>query len=413
MKYNKIWLVLFLIFVVGCGNAQNADGEQQTENLTQTENLEQKESSKQEEIQEQSATEKLVYTSDYVGNVDEIVIDENGHVYAIGWQDLKKSNEEKNGNEFTVITYPKQWLYEFDADGKCLSSGEMTFSSGEAMALEWSDGYLYMVVPGVNQHPVLYQVDNLSTVYEMHEVADAWPWDTLSDYDRYTQWLLYGEGIKEDYLKFNSLNVWTLEELYRFDMFSEINRLVFMGDRIYVYGMLANPNENPLVQNLEYAENYPNTYKGQAIGYLDKNNLDAGVTLLSMDGVPQDMIKFDENTLGIYMAGEDEACFWKYIPAKETWEKTDIAVNKESEAAKDSAVYGEFAAYETGCFYVKTGNVVCYNAGNGTEQELFQSEGVVTCLKTDGTFLYYYTHVGETKKIKRVEISKLFESQNE
>ena len=69
MKYNKIWLVLLLSLAIGCGNAQNTDGEQQVENLTQTENLEQKEPSKQDEIQEQSATEKLVYTSDYLENV--------------------------------------------------------------------------------------------------------------------------------------------------------------------------------------------------------------------------------------------------------------------------------------------------------------------------------------------------------
>lgn len=406
MKYNKIWLVLLLSLAIGCGNAQNTDGEQQVENLTQTENLEQKEPSKQDEIQEQSATEKLVYTSDYLENVDEIVIDENGHLYAIGCQDLQKSHEEENGNGFTVITYPKQWLYEFDAEGKCLSSGEMIYSSGEAMALEWSEGYLYMVVPGVNQNPVLYQVDNLSTVYEMHEVADEWPWDTLSDYDGYIDWLMYSEGI-EDYLKFNSLNVWTLEELYRFDMFSEINRLVFMGDSLYVYGMLANPNENPLVLNLEYAENYPDIYKGQTIGYMDMKNLNAGITLLSMDGVPQDMIKFDENTLGIYLMGEDESCFWKYMPAKEKWEKTDIAVNKDSEAAKESVSYGEFIAYEDGCFYVKDGKVVCYNAGNGTEQEVFESDGLIKCLETDGIFLYYYSDEWKTKEVRCIRISDL------
>lgn len=380
MKRYKIWFVLLLSLAFGCGNSQNADGEKQTENVTHVETQKQEETQEQEEMSEQNRKGELVYTADYVGNIDEIAVTEDGHLYVISLQEFKKFYKE--GKDRLTIEQPSQWLYEFDANGKYLCVGQMILSPKEAFVLEWSDDCLYMVLPELNKKPVLYQVDNLSAVHKIQEEED-------------------------DMAGFSTSDIWRLKELYCFDMFSEITRLVIMGDRLYVYGMLANPNENPLVQDLEYAENYPDTYKGQVIGYMDMKNLDAGVTLLSMDGVPQDMIKFDENTLGIYLAEEDEVCFWKYIPAKEKWEKTDIAEVKYSEKAEESVVYGEFVAYENGCFYVKDGNVVCYKAGNGTEQELFESDGLVQCLETDGTFLYYSSKEWTTKEVRRIQISGL------
>ena len=50
---HKIWLVLLLSFVLGCGNGQNGDGEKQIENVTKTEVLEQEDETKTE-IQEQT-----------------------------------------------------------------------------------------------------------------------------------------------------------------------------------------------------------------------------------------------------------------------------------------------------------------------------------------------------------------------
>ena len=395
MKRYKIWFVLFLSLAVGCGKTQNADGEQQTQ------------VQKQEELLEQNETSELVYTSDYVGNIDDIAVTENGQLYVISLQELEQSKEERNGKELSVITQPTQWLYEFASDGACICQGEMLYSPGKAMVLEWWEDLLYMVIPGIHKMPVLYQVDDMSSVYEMHEKAEEWPWQDLEKYDSYDKWRFQEKEVINDIDYFRSLDTWTLQEFYRFDMFSEINRLVFMGDRLYVYGVLANLEENSFVQNLESLENYMQSYQGEAIGYLDMKNLDAGVTLLSVDGIPQDMIKLTEDTLGIYLAGKEETCFWKYIPAKETWEQTDSAEVKFGETAEDSVVYSEFVAYEDGCFYVKDGKTVCYKPVNGTERELFESDGSVQGLKTDGTCLYYYSNEWSEKEVRRVEVSEL------
>ena len=400
MKRYKIWCVLFLSLAVGCGKAQNVDGEQQTQVQKQEELLEQKTMSEQNEMG------VLVYTSDYVGNIGDIAVTEDGKLYVISLQELEQSKEERNGKELSVIKQPTQWLYEFASDGACICQGEMLYSPGKAMALEWSEGSLYMVIPGMNKMLVLYQVDDMSSVYEMHEKAEQWPWQDLEKYASYNQWSIQEKEVINDIQNFRLLDTWTLQELYYFDMFSEINRLVFLEDRLYVYGILTNPEENTFVQNMQ-------SYQGEAIGYLDRKNMDAGVTLLSVDGIPKDMIKLTEDTLGIYLAGENTTSFWKYTPAKETWEQTDIATVKYSETAEDSKVYSDFAAYEDGCFYVKNDNIVCYKPVNGTEQELFESDGSVQGLKIDGTFLYYYSNEWSEKEVRRVEISELLGSKME
>ena len=364
MKRYKIWLVLLLSFAIGCGSSQQTDGEQKAENLMQTEAQKQEELSEQEEMSkqeetskqeeseeqkettEQKKTEKLVFTSDYLGNIDEMVLAKDGRVYALGWQSLYTTSMKQNGKGWTVIKQSMQRLYQFDANGRFICVGDMAFSYGDAMALVWAEKCLYMVVPQINEIPTLYQVTNLNNVKNL------------------------------------AVDSWIMKELYRFETFSEINNLVLLGDRLYVHGVLKT--------------------EGTVIGYMDVNAPETGVTLLDMDDTPQNMMKLDEDTLGIYLAGEDETCFWKYIPAQEQWEKTDIA-------ADESAVYGEFIAYENGCFYAKNGNVVCYQAVNGTEQELFECDGAIECLGTEGTFLYYYSDEWQTREIRRIRISELLE----
>ena len=397
MKRHKIWLALLLSLAVGCGNSQNADGEQQAENLTQTETQKQEEILEKEDMSGQSETENLVYTSSYLKNIDDIALTTDGRLYAVGLQNLYTTSKEKDGKEWLVIEQPSQWLYEFDSDGKMVCVGEMMFSPGEVMALEWYDDILYMVVPRIDKMPMLYQVGNLAEVHS----------DVVQTVKKLRETDPNVNNYIKEYLAFSNLDMWNLQELYRFDTFSEINRLVFIGERLYVFGILANPNENPFVQNLEDVENYPNRYEGQAIGYMDIKNLEAGITLLPMDGRPQDMIKLTEDMLGIYLAGEEEACFWKYIPEKEKWEKTDIAEVKYSEMTEESVSYGKFVAYEDGCFYVKGGNFICYKTGNGTEQEVFESDGLIKCLETDGIFLYYYSDEWKTKEVRRIRISDL------
>ena len=412
---QKFWLVLLCSFAIGCGNGQNADGETLIENTAQTETLEQEENVTQVETQKQEESvtktdvskdrgmDELVYTFEDLENITDIAVTDDGRLYVTCFQEMKQEYKKSKGKELLVITQPTQWLYEFASDGACVCLGELLYSPREAMALEQSEDFLYVMVPGVNGVPVLYQVEHLSEVYS----------DVVETYKKFKEMGADSNTYIQEFLDFSDLDIWTLQELYRFDTFSEINRLVFLGDRLYVYGTLGNPDDKSLVQNVEFSEMHPNTDIRQAVGYLDMKNVEAGVTLLPVDGIPQDMIKFDENTLGIYLAGEDVASLWKYIPENETWEQTDIAAVKKSEIEEDSVSYSEFAAYEDGCFYVKDGNVVCYKTVDGTEQELFECAGSVKVLKTDGTYLYYYSDEWATREVRRIEISELLEGSTE
>ena len=397
MKRQKIWLALLLSLSIGCGNGQHTDGEQQAENLTQTETQKQEgnvtEAPKRSEIIIQnSSTEQrptptpnpeaeldelvLVYDGLEYEDVKDITIGEDGTLYALCITERIQSYDK---SKTVNIKKQEQCIYAFDRNGKIMWRAETLFPAiklvedvqvdSALMLLEaGGDGCLYMVVPGLDKIPVLYQL-NLET----------WEW----------------------------------KELYRFARFSEINNLVFMGERMYVHGLLVKPSEKELVQNPEYVEQYQHRYEGQTIGYMDMENLDAGVTLLPID-VPGDMIKLDEDTLGIYQTGDEAWRFWKYTPAQELWEKTDIGVSyyrSMPEESKEKSPWCEcFSGYGDGCIYRKNMFNICYETEDGTEQILFTSGSSLQYLQSDGTFLYYYT-MGNIHKIQRMEISKLFESR--
>ena len=278
MKRHKIWLVLLLSLMVGCG--QNADGEKQAENLTQTEASKQEENKtltqapKRSEITIQNSstgqlptptpfpgeTDDLIFVYDRVkGYFDDLAIADDGTLYAICDWDIKKE-----GRSPKEITQPNQVLYAFDKNGACLWQMDLLFPTGnlfnlyynkKGIVIEWYDGFLYAVLPEYGETPVLYRL-NLET----------WEW----------------------------------QELHRLEQFSQICYLVAMEDRLYVQGILKNPGEKELVQNPEYVDEYRYLYKGQAMGYLDMENIDAGVTLLPID-VPKEIIKLDEDTLGVYL----------------------------------------------------------------------------------------------------------------
>ena len=396
---HKIWLILLLSFAFGCGNAQNTDGEKQVEaqkqeeNTIQTKTPTQTEAPKRSEIVIQNTStgqqptptpmpkeesDDLIFVYDsFRGYSDDIAIADDGTLYTIcDWAEDKQCIPDRP----IQLTKPKQRLYAFDKNGACLWQMDMMFQTGDVwdlvteekgIVIEWSEGFLYAVLPEYLKTPVLYRLNQ-----------ETWEW----------------------------------QEVYRFEKFSEINNVVFLGDRIYVQGILLKSSEKELVQNPEYVEQYRYLYKGQAIGYLDRKNPDAGVTLLPID-VPSEMIKLTEDTLGIYQTGDEAWRFWKYTPAQELWEKTDIAVSYYrstwEERAEKSPWCKNFSGYADGCIYLKNVYDICYETEDGTERILFTEGSMPYFLQSDGMFLYYYTHVGDTKKIKRIEISKLFESQNE
>ena len=141
MKRHKIWLVLLLSLMVGCG--QNADGEKQAENLTQTEASKQEENKtltqapKRSEITIQNSstgqlptptpfpgeTDDLIFVYDRVkGYFDDLAIADDGTLYAICDWDIKKE-----GGSPKEITQPNQVLYAFDKNGACLWQMDLLF----------------------------------------------------------------------------------------------------------------------------------------------------------------------------------------------------------------------------------------------------------------------------------------------
>ena len=320
---------------------------------------------------EETKTNELIFEyEEFAGYVEDIAIADDGTLYAIClWEEDKHYTQENS----IWLTKPAQYLYAFDENGACLwqmdlmfpavPMEDLSYKKTQDAIIEWSDGFLYLMLPGLHKMPVLYRL-NLET----------WEW----------------------------------QELYCLERFSIVTNFVFMEDRLYVHGILVNPKEKPLVQHLE---EYPETYQGEAIGYIDMKNLEAGITLLPLD-VPWDMVKLTENTLGIYQVGEDAKYFWKYTPAEEKWEKTAIAISYyraySEEVLEKAPVCRYFTGYEDGCFYVRNGTNLCYQTPDGTELLRFGIDDMVY-LEADGIFLYYYYHVYDEKGIQRIRIRDLME----
>ena len=319
-------------------------------------------------------TEDLVFVYDkFDSSIYSLDVAEDGTLYAIS---LQGKTTFYSQDKIVKIGKPEQWLYAFDENGECLWRMEMLLpivnlqyhlEDAKLTMLEWENGFLYVVLPNLNRTPVLCRFD-----------LETWEW----------------------------------QELYCFEKFSEICKLVFMEERLYVHGILAKPSEKEFVQKPEYVEQYQHRYEGQAIGYLDMGNIDAGVTLLPID-VPSDMIKLTEDTLGIYQTGDEAWRIWKYTPAKEIWEQTDIGVSyyrsTPEELAEKSPMCQNFLGYADGCIYLKNAYNICYETPDGTELTLFTSSSVINELKSDGTFLYYYIRSMGGYGIRRIRISELFE----
>ena len=385
MKKGIVLVLLLTCMLGGCGQKETVQEAVPTPTKEATQTLETKVISMIQTSgggapsptplsEEEVETLEFVYDK-FDNSIYSFDVAEDGTLYAIYLQgETTFYSQEK----MVEIGKPEQWLYAFDENGECLWRVEMLLPTvnlqyhlegkvdTKMTVVEWEDGFLYVVLPELHKMPVLYRLD-----------LETWEW----------------------------------QEIYRFEKFSEIRKLVFIEEKLYVYGILAKPSEKEFVQKPEYVEQYRHCYEGQAIGYLDMENTDAGVTLLPID-VPSDMIKLTEDTLGIYQTGEEAWRIWKYTPAKETWEQTDIGVSyyrsTVEESAEKSPVCQNFSGYADGCIYLKNGCDICYETPDGTELTLFTS-GMIHDLKSDGTFLYYYIRSIGGEEIRRIRISELFE----
>ena len=250
---------------------------------------------------EEKETDKLIFDyDDFSGYVEDITVADDGTLYAICLNEKSKSYSK---GKPIRIPKPQQYLYAFDGNGECLwrvetmlpilPSADLSYRTTQDAIMEWLDGFLYIVLPGLQHLPVLYRFNP----------------ETL-------EW----------------------QELYYFETFSLINNLVFMGDKAW--------------------------------------------------------------------------SLWKYTPAQENWEKTEIAVSYYRSLAEEmlekSPVCENFAGYEDGCFYISNLKDLCYETPDGTELLRFRVDDI-SYLETDGTFLYYYYHRNEAKGIRRIRISDLVE----
>ena len=384
MKKGIVFVLLLTCMLGGCGQKETVQEAVLTPTKEATQALETKVISMIQTsgggapsptpLSEEEVEDLVFVYDEFDSSIYSLDVAEDGTLYAIYLQgETTFYSQEK----MVEIGKPEQWLYAFDANGELLWRVEMRLptvnlqyylENAKITMLEWEDGFLYVVLPNLNRTPVLY--------------------------------------------RFN-LETWEWKEIYCFEKFSEIHHLVFMEERLYVQGILAKPGEKEFVQKPEYVEQYRYRYEGQAIGYLDMENTDAGVTLLPID-VPSDMIKLTEDTLGIYQTGDEAWSFWKYTPVEEIWEKTDIGVSYYrvffgvEDPLEKAPTCEYFAGYEDGCIYVKNKSDICYETLDGTELTLFTSDSVIYCLKSDGTFLYYYIRNMGGYEIRRIRISELF-----
>ena len=108
----------------------------------------------------------------------------------------------------------------YDLDGTCVEQMILGTSTGGASLLEAGEGALYLIAPELDCMYVLYEID---------------------------------------------MATWQAKKLYSFYGYEYINNLVRIGDYVYVFGRLENPEQKEYEQ---YSEDTFFTYNGEVIGRL-------------------------------------------------------------------------------------------------------------------------------------------------
>jgi len=229
----------------------------------------------------------------------------------------------------------------YDLDGNCVEEKVLGASAGDATLMEVVEGALYLIVPELDCLNVLYEVDT---------------------------------------------ETWQARKLYSFYGYGNIRNLVRIGDYVYVFGKLSNPERKEYEQ---YSEEYFYTYNGEAIGRLPVNVEIPELELLPID-FPKDIFATANNTLGVYGYTEESGyVIMEYVP--ETGEVKVVT-------QKDSGVYSCFDQCEQGYLSQKSTRLV-YGTMDGAEAEVLDEDIHSSRIIYNAGFMFLKNYQEEVKRI--------------
>ena len=229
----------------------------------------------------------------------------------------------------------------YDLDGNCVEQKVLGASAGDATLMEVVEGALYLIVPELDCLNVLYEVDT---------------------------------------------ETWQARKLYSFYGYGNIRNLVRIGDYVYVFGKLSNPERKEYEQ---YSEVYFYTYNGEAIGRLPVNVEIPELELLPID-FPKDIFATANNTLGVYGYTEESGyVIMEYVP--ETGEVKVVT-------QKDSGVYSCFDQCEQGYLSQKSTRLV-YGTMDGAEAEVLDEDIHSSRIIYNAGFMFLKNYQEEVKRI--------------
>ena len=229
----------------------------------------------------------------------------------------------------------------YDLDGICVEQKVLGASAGDATLMEVVEGALYLIVPELDCLHVLYEVDT---------------------------------------------ETWQARKLYSFYEYGYMQNLVRIGDYVYVFGRLKNPERK---QYEQYSEEDFYTYNGETISRLSVIAEIPELELLPID-FPEDIFSTTNNTLGVYGYTEESGYVIKeYVP--ETGEVKVVT-------QKDSGVYSCFDQCEQGYLSQKSTRLF-YGTMDGAEAEVLDEDIHSSRIIYNAGFMFLKNYQEEVKRI--------------
>ena len=229
----------------------------------------------------------------------------------------------------------------YDLDGICVEQKVLGASTGDATLMEVAEGALYLLVPELDCLNVLYEVDTAT---------------------------------------------WQARKLYSFYEYGYMQNLVRIGDYVYVFGRLKNPERK---QYEQYSEEDFYTYNGETISRLSVIAEIPELELLPID-FPEDIFSTANNTLGVYGYTEDRGyVIMEYMP--ETGEVKEVI-------QKDGGGYISFEQCEQGYLSRKSNRLV-YGTMDGAEAEVLDEDIRSSRIIYNAGFMFVKNYQEDVKRI--------------
>ena len=249
-----------------------------------------------------------------------------------------------NGLLYTAMYENRvQHISIYDLNGTCIDKKALNASTGDARLMEVGGDALYLLVPELDCFNVLYEID---------------------------------------------MTTWQAKKLYSFYGYEMVSNLVRIGDYVYVFGTLSNPERKEYEQ---YSEDTVFTYNGEVIGKLSVTTEIPEMELLPIE-FPKDIFSTANNTLGVYGYTEDRGyVIMEYIP--ETNEVKEVI-------QKDGANYNLFEQCEEGYLFEQNERLI-YGAMDGStaEAEVLNEDIRTTRIIYNGGFVFLKNYQEDMKRI--------------